>query len=125
MLVDRPVEECGMEAFNTCRPVTKLTPSLVPKQTCRDVPRETCSNSKVHDLSCVSMASDDSVSQVNPRRVRRPVIRRVCRDKDECDHGLCGPPGCEACADSGNTEVCDKQYSNCQFCSANTCKPGL
>ena len=47
VLVDRPVEECGMEAFNTCRPVTRLTPSLVPKQTCRDVPRETCSNSKV------------------------------------------------------------------------------
>ena len=51
VLVDRPVEECGMESFNTCRPVTKLTPSLVPKQTCRDVPRETCSTSKVHDLS--------------------------------------------------------------------------
>ena len=47
VLVDRPVEECGMESFNTCRPVTRLTPSLVPKQTCRDVPRETCSNSKV------------------------------------------------------------------------------
>merc|ERR1711971_679732 len=66
VLVDRPVEECGMESFNTCRPVTKLTPSLVPKQTCRDVPRETCSTSKV-----------------NPRRVRRPVIRRVCIRKDD------------------------------------------
>ena len=50
VLVDRPVEECGMEAFNTCRPVTRLTPSLVPKQTCRDVPRETCSDSKVSTL---------------------------------------------------------------------------
>ena len=50
VLVDRPVEECGMEAFNTCRPVTRLTPSLVPKQTCRDEPRETCSNSKVFTL---------------------------------------------------------------------------
>ena len=47
MLVDRPVEECGMEAFTTCRPVTRLAPSLEPKQTCRDVPRETCSSSKV------------------------------------------------------------------------------
>ena len=47
MLVDRPVEECGMEAFTTCRPVTRLAPSLEPKQTCRDVPREKCSSSKV------------------------------------------------------------------------------
>ena len=58
-------------------PVTRLTPSLVPKQTCRDVPREICSNSKVSCLKLIGVIYLLCV-QVNPRKVKRPVIRRVC-----------------------------------------------
>ena len=65
-----------MTPLRVCRPVTKLIPQLVPTQTCMDVPREVCSKSKV-----------------NPRRVKRPVIRKVCIKKDEGAGGNNGNGG--------------------------------
>ena len=65
-----------MTPLRVCRPVTKLIPQLVPTQTCMDVPREVCSKSKV-----------------NPRRVKRPVIRKVCIKKDEGAGGNNGSGG--------------------------------
>jgi len=42
-LVDVPEETCDLSPQKTCRLVTKLVPSLKPKQECTTVPQETCS----------------------------------------------------------------------------------
>jgi len=41
-LVDVPEESCDLNPQKTCRMVTKLVPSLKPKQECTIVPKETC-----------------------------------------------------------------------------------
>jgi len=41
-LVDVPEETCDLNPQKTCRLVTKLVPSLKPKQECTTVPKETC-----------------------------------------------------------------------------------
>merc|ERR1712158_88960 len=41
-LVDVPEEVCDLHPQKTCRLVTKLVPSLDPKQECTSVPREVC-----------------------------------------------------------------------------------
>ena len=77
VVVDKPVEECSLEPVKTCsqvhhyhlhcyhhhvhHQVTKLVPQLQPVQECLDVPKEVCSRSKT-----------------NPRRVKRPVIKKWC-----------------------------------------------
>lgn len=41
-LVDVPEESCDLNPQKTCRMMTKLVPSLKPKQECTIVPKETC-----------------------------------------------------------------------------------
>ena len=41
-LIDVPEEVCDLHPQKTCRLVTKLVPSLDPKQECTSVPREVC-----------------------------------------------------------------------------------
>ena len=41
-LVDVPEEVCDLNPQKTCRLVTKLVPSLDPKEECTTVPKETC-----------------------------------------------------------------------------------
>ena len=41
-LIDVPEEVCDLQPQKTCRLVTKLVPSLDPKQECTSVPREVC-----------------------------------------------------------------------------------
>jgi len=41
-LVDVPEETCDLNPQKTCRMMTKLVPSLKPKQECTTVPKETC-----------------------------------------------------------------------------------
>ena len=82
IVVDKPVEECALEPIKSCNQVrdlsdkynlivskyfvfaaqvTKLVPKLVPRQECVSVPKEVCAR-----------------SQTNPRRVKRPVIKKWC-----------------------------------------------
>ena len=41
-LVDVPEEQCDLNPQKTCRLITKLVPSLRPKQECTTVPKEVC-----------------------------------------------------------------------------------
>ena len=41
-LEDVPEETCDLQPMKTCRLVTKLVPSLDPKEECTTVPKETC-----------------------------------------------------------------------------------
>jgi hypothetical protein len=41
-LVDVPEEQCDLNPQKTCRLITKLVPSLKPKQECTTVPKEVC-----------------------------------------------------------------------------------
>jgi hypothetical protein len=61
IVVDNPLETCEIQPEKTCRHVTKLVPRLVAKEECVDVPKEVCSRSKT-----------------NPRRVKKPVIKKWC-----------------------------------------------
>ena len=58
---DAPKEECTLEPRRTCKHVTKLVPKLEPKEECVDVPKEVCTRSRQ-----------------NPRKVRKPVIKKWC-----------------------------------------------
>jgi len=58
---DAPKEECSLEPRRTCKHVTKLVPKLEPQEECVDVPKEVCTR-----------------SQQNPRKIRRPVIKKWC-----------------------------------------------
>ena len=116
LLVDRPGEECHMEPIEVCRPVTRMVPKLEPSEICMDVPREIC-----------------SMSKINPRRVKRPVIKKVCMKKKTPAPAQPSPPplpspvvACMECRDN-STEKCDVQnfpYTSCHFCQNNTCVPG-
>ena len=61
IVVDKPIEECALEPVKSCSMVTKLVPKLEPFQECVDVPKEVCTSSRV-----------------NPRKVKRPVIKKWC-----------------------------------------------
>jgi len=61
VVVDHPVESCHVEPVKQCRHVTKLVPQLVPRQECSEVPKEICSRSKT-----------------NPKKVKKPVIKKWC-----------------------------------------------
>jgi len=58
---DAPKEECSLEPQRTCKYVTKLVPQLEPKLECVDIPKEVCTRSRS-----------------NPRKVRKPVIKKWC-----------------------------------------------
>ena len=58
---EAPKEECTLEPRRTCKHVTKLVPKLEPKEECVDVPKEVCTRSRQ-----------------NPRKVRKPVIKKWC-----------------------------------------------
>jgi len=61
IVVDHPVETCDMEPVTKCSFVSKIVPKLVPRQECTDVPKEVCSRSKT-----------------NPRKVKKPIIKKWC-----------------------------------------------
>merc|ERR1719495_1304722 len=58
---DAPKEECNLEPRRICKHVTKLVPKLEPQEECVDVPKEVCTRSRQ-----------------NPRKIRRPVIKKWC-----------------------------------------------
>jgi len=61
IVTENPVETCDMQPVVTCKHVTKLVPKLVPTQECADVPKEICARGRT-----------------NPRRVKKPVIKKWC-----------------------------------------------
>lgn len=58
---EKPEEECSLEPRVECKHVTKLVPQLKPRENCVDVPKEVCTR-----------------SQTNPRKVKKPVIKKWC-----------------------------------------------
>ena len=58
---DAPKEQCSLEPQRTCKHVTKLVPKLEPIEECVDVPKEVCTRSRT-----------------NPRKVKRPVVKKWC-----------------------------------------------
>ena len=67
---DNPEETCSLDPQTTCKHVTKLVPSLKQVENCFDVPKEVCVR-----------------SEVNPRVVRVPVVKKWCyvvACPDEC-----------------------------------------
>ena len=65
-LVDVPEETCDLNPQKTCRLVTKLVPSLKPKQECTTVPQETC-----------------SLRFTQPKRLSKPLRTEWCLDEEE------------------------------------------
>jgi len=61
IIAEKPVEECTLEPQRSCSSVTKLVPKLSPTQECVDVPKEVCTRSKS-----------------NPRKVRKPIVKKWC-----------------------------------------------
>ena len=67
---DNPEESCSLDPQTTCKHVTKLVPSLKQVENCFDVPKEVCVR-----------------SEVNPRVVQVPVVKKWCyvvSCPDEC-----------------------------------------
>ena len=64
-LVDVPEETCDLNPQKTCRLVTKLVPSLRPKQECTTVPQETC-----------------SLKFTQPQRKEKPLRTEWCLDEE-------------------------------------------
>ena len=67
---DNPEETCSLDPQRTCKHVTKLVPSLKEVENCFDVPKEVCVR-----------------SEVNPRKVKVPVVKKWCyvvACPDEC-----------------------------------------
>ena len=60
---DSPTENCELVPKRVCNDVARLVPKLTPKKNCVNVPQEIC----------VRM-------RVNPRRVKRPVVKEWCSD---------------------------------------------
>ena len=58
---EKPEELCNLEPQRTCKHVTKLVPQLKPHESCTDVPKEVCTR-----------------SQTNPRKVKKPVVKKWC-----------------------------------------------
>ena len=58
---EKPEELCSLEPQRQCKHVTKLVPQLKPHETCTDVPKEVCTR-----------------SQTNPRKVKKPVVKKWC-----------------------------------------------
>merc|ERR1712032_757821 len=58
---DAPKEQCALEPQRTCKHVTKLVPKLEPTEECVDVPKEVCTRSRS-----------------NPRKVKKPVVKKWC-----------------------------------------------
>ena len=69
-LVDVPEETCDLNPQKTCRLVTKLVPSLRPKQECTTVPQETC-----------------SLKFTQPQRKEKPLRTEWCLEAEESYSG--------------------------------------
>ena len=116
ILIDSPVEECEMTPIRSCKFVTKLVPKLAARETCIDVPKEICSKSKS-----------------NPRRVKKPVIKKWCfkpsnrtESAVELELEPEEPEDCSLC-EEGVTGVCDTEhtpYTQCKYCEQNVCVTG-
>jgi len=64
-LVDVPEESCDLNPQKTCRMMTKLVPSLKPKQECTMVPKETC-----------------NLKFTQPKIEKKPLITEWCLEED-------------------------------------------
>ena len=113
LVIDNPVEECELNPMKTCKIVTKLLPELAAQETCMDVPKEICSKSKI-----------------NPRRVKKPVIKKLCfKPTNLTVTGVeveDDPEDCSSCGE-GSTGVCDIEktpYTQCKYCKDHVCVPG-
>jgi len=109
---DKPEETCSLDPQRTCKHVTKLVPKLVEVENCFDVPKEVCVR-----------------SQTNPRKVKKPVVKKWCyvvKCEDECTEaaarGECLPQ-CETYR--GDDKCCAPCPSSCLADAAarNQCKP--
>jgi len=56
-----PEENCNLQPQKECKHVTKLVPLLKPAEECVDIPKEVCSRSRT-----------------NPRKVKKPVVKKWC-----------------------------------------------
>merc|ERR1711936_180623 len=121
---EKPEEECSLEPKRVCKFVTKLVPQLKPHESCLDVPKEVCVR-----------------SQTNPRKVKKPVIKKWCYTPS-AESGLSvidsaseslpqsqpPPPSCPTrCRDavrSGNCDPSCNSYTNiCGSCVPRTTAP--
>ena len=66
VIQEAPKEQCSLQPQRTCKFVTKQVPKLSPVEECVDVPKEVCAKSKT-----------------NPRKVRKPVVSKVCYGTSE------------------------------------------
>merc|ERR1719410_3124741 len=103
---DNPEETCSLDPQRTCKHVTKLVPSLKEVENCFDVPKEVCVR-----------------SEVNPRKVKVPVVKKWCyvvACPDECveaaKEGQC-PTNCEE--HKGNSRCCAPCSLECQAAARN------
>ena len=98
---DKPEETCSLDPQTKCKHVTKLVPQLKEVENCFDVPKEVCTR-----------------SEVNPRKVAKPVIKKWCyvvSCPDECveaaKRGEC-PLQCKE--HEGNSRCCAPCSLTCQ-----------
>ena len=70
-LVDVPEEICDLNPQKTCHLVTKLVPSLKPKEECTTVPKETC-----------------NLKFVNPSVEKKPLRTEWCLEEDNGDSSV-------------------------------------
>merc|ERR1712029_1134591 len=70
VVTEVPEESCNLEPRKECKHVTKLLPSLKPRDECVDIPKEVCSRSRT-----------------NPRKVKKPVVKKWCY-KPTAESGL-------------------------------------
>ena len=61
LVSEKPGEECSLEPKSSCKFVTRLAPHLEEVELCFDVPKEVCTR-----------------SQVNPKKVPYPVVKKWC-----------------------------------------------
>ena len=64
VIQEAPKEQCSLQPQRTCKFVTKQVPQLSPVEECVEVPKEVCAKSKT-----------------NQRKVRKPVVKKVCYGK--------------------------------------------
>merc|ERR1712179_440280 len=64
-LTQVPEEVCDLQPQKSCKPITRLVPSLRPTQECGRVPREIC-----------------TLQPGQQRLVKRPLVTEWCLDED-------------------------------------------
>ncbi len=63
--VQKPTEVCDLQPQQHCRLITKLTPHLLSKEVCKEIPKEVC-----------------HLALSGPKTVRKPITLKWCTRKD-------------------------------------------